>query len=60
MPLCSEITWQFSVKRSIIQMLLGMLRLLNAGGFSGAAVGHLFIMDSGFGLLSGTAVDFEM
>lgn len=41
-------------------MLLGMLRLLNAGGFSGAAVGHLFIMDSGFGLLSGTAVDFEM
>lgn len=28
LPLCSEITWQFSIKRRINQILLGMLRLL--------------------------------
>lgn len=48
------------VKRSIIQILLGVLRLLKPGGFSGAAEGRLCVMYSGFGLFSATAVDSEM
>lgn len=53
LPSCSEIAWLFlgeRRKRSIIQILVGVLRFLKAGVFSGAAVGHLCIMCCEFGL----------